>query len=489
MISNLLLLGEVAKNVDMVDNVFWGVTWVCIFSLVGITVAMLYFMGRYRRRGDEIGADIHGSTALEITWTVIPTIIVMIMFWYGWKGFEDLRAQPKGALQIHVVGGQWNWNYTYKAMEKDSKGDKKEVMWKVSDSSQEIASGYVGSATLKGIVSIDLRVSRFKSEMPEKEWGNLLPLRMTKEEWAALNKEDQEKARGKEQKRIINLTPPKGYVNAFTKTRVESARTVVFTTGPNRGQERLITSYDRKTGSLSWEEDLPKPCSNGDSFEVKGRLIRSVLYAPINTPVILKIGSVDVLHSYYIPAFRTKEDAVPGLDTRLFFEAKEVGVYEVLCAEYCGAPPEPDAVVGQWLGHHNMKSTVQIVSKEAYAKWEAHKGALPMATILEEETASLNMGHPGFAVLEKNQCLSCHRVDGSEEYAPSFLGMFGKTQTVISAGEKREVEVDADYIRKSIEDPSADIVEEYEGRRTKMLPLEISEEELAMVVRYLKGLK
>ena len=119
MISNPLLLGEVAKNVDMVDKVFWGVTWVCVAALVGVTVAMLYFLVRYRRREDEIGADIHGSTALEITWTVIPTIIVMIWFWFGWKGFEDLRVEPDGALEIQVVGGQWNWNYTYKAIEKD----------------------------------------------------------------------------------------------------------------------------------------------------------------------------------------------------------------------------------------------------------------------------------------------------------------------------------------------------------------------------------
>ena len=111
MISNLLLLGEVAKNVDMVDEVFLCVTAVCVICLVGITAAMLYFMARYRRRWNEIGADIHGSTALEITWTVIPTIIVMIMFWYGWKGYDDLRVEPKGALEIQVVAGQWNWNY------------------------------------------------------------------------------------------------------------------------------------------------------------------------------------------------------------------------------------------------------------------------------------------------------------------------------------------------------------------------------------------
>ena len=443
MISNPLLLGEVAKNVDMVDKVFWGVTWVCVAALVGVTVAMLYFLVRYRRREDEIGADIHGSTALEITWTVIPTIIVMIWFWFGWKGFEDLRVEPDGALEIQVVGGQWNWNYTYKAIEKDSKGVEKNVKWEVADVTQPIIPGNVSSSS-KGWIESD---------------------------------------------HLKNIAPPKGYVDPFAKTRVEAARTVVFTNGPNRGEERLISGYDPKTGKISWEADLPKPCSNGDRFEVKGRLIRSVLYAPINTPVILRLNSVDVLHSYFIPAYRTKEDAVPGLKTRLFFEAKKVGVYEVLCAEYCGAPPEPDAVAGQWLGHHNMKSTVQIVSKEAYAKWVAHKGSLPMGTILEQETASLNMGHPGFTVLEKNQCLSCHRVDGSEEYAPSFLGMFGETQTVISAGQKREIEVDAEYIRKSIEDPSADIVEEYEGRRTKMLPLKISEEELAMVVRYLKGLK
>jgi heme/copper-type cytochrome/quinol oxidase subunit 2 len=487
MIFNALMLGEVAQNVEMVDRVFWVITWVCIVTLVGVTGTMLYFMVRYRRRGDEIGADIHGSTSLEIAWTVIPTIIVMIMFWYGWKGFEDLRAQPEGALEIQVVGGQWNWNYTYE-------GIKKGVKWEVADVTQSVLVGYVTTSTREGVVSMDLKVSRFESEMTEAAWKNLVPSLVKKEEWEALSKDKdkQGKLRTIEQKRILDLTPPKGQRSALLPTAVESdgPRWVVFRDGPNRGQKRAITSFDRKTGSIGWEKPLEEPCSEGDRFEIKGRLIRSILYVPVDRNVILRLNSVDVLHSYYIPEFRTKEDAVPGLNTFLSFHATETGMRGVWCAEYCGAAPEPDPVADQWLGHHNMLSTVWVVSEADYDQWVAHKGELPMETIVNNSDASSRYrGDPGLAVLQKNQCLTCHTLDSSEEYAPSFVGMFGAKSTVITNGKKREVEIDADYIRRSIEDPDADIVEEFEGRRMKMFPTKISDEELSQIVLYLKGLK
>lgn len=96
-----------------VDSVFLFTLVVSIFFLVLITGAMIYFVIKYNRKRNPKATNYHGNTALEITWTVIPTILVLIMFWYGWVGYKDMVTVPKNAININVTAQMWKWSFKY----------------------------------------------------------------------------------------------------------------------------------------------------------------------------------------------------------------------------------------------------------------------------------------------------------------------------------------------------------------------------------------
>jgi len=91
--------------------------------------------------------------------------------------------------------------------------------------------------------------------------------------------------------------------------------------------------------------------------------VRNQLHVPVNEPVVVHLTSLDVIHSFFVPAFRVKQDAVPGFDrNRLWFEATHTGVYEIACAELCG------------LGHYRMRGRVFVHTQEDYERWKAEQG-------------------------------------------------------------------------------------------------------------------
>jgi cytochrome c oxidase subunit 2 len=94
----------------------------------------------------------------------------------------------------------------------------------------------------------------------------------------------------------------------------------------------------------------------GDDFTV-----RNQLHIPVNQPVALQLNAEDVIHSFFVPAFRVKQDAVPGMAINTWFEATEVGEYEIACAELCG------------LGHYRMRAMVTVHSAEDYQQWLADR--------------------------------------------------------------------------------------------------------------------
>jgi cytochrome c oxidase subunit II len=200
------------------------------------------------------------------------------------------------------------------------------------------------------------------------------------------------------------------------------------------------------------------------SFEYPDGRITDTLVVPINQPVKLNLVARDVLHSFYVPAFRIKEDMVPGKNNFLWFEANREGRYDVLCAEYCG------------MLHSFMLSSITVVNQSAYDQW------LTAAPIATDE-------HPGLAILKQNACLTCHSQDGSKLIGPSFKGVYGRTQIVDSNGETREIVVDDEYITRSIYSPNADIVQGY--MRGLMISYEniISEEQIDDIIDYMKTLK
>jgi len=282
-----------------VDLSLYIITGISLFFLIGITVVMIYFVIRYNKKRNPKATNIEGNFTLEVVWTVIPTLLVLLMFYYGWMGYKPMRQVPENAMEITAYGQMWKF-----------------------------------------------------------------------------------------------------------------------------------------------------------SFEYPDGRITDTLVVPINQPVKLNLVARDVLHSFYVPAFRIKEDMVPGKNNFLWFEANREGRYDVLCAEYCG------------MLHSFMLSSITVVNQSAYDQW------LTAAPIATDE-------HPGLAILKQNACLTCHSQDGSKLIGPSFKGVYGRTQIVDSNGETREIVVDDEYITRSIYNPNADIVQGY------MRGLMISYE----IIDYMKTLK
>ncbi len=164
-----------------------------------------------------------------------------------------------------------------------------------------------------------------------------------------------------------------------------------------------------------------------------GRREINVLHVPANVNVRLWMTSEDVIHSFFVPAFRVKQDVVPGLPTSIWFNATKPGTYDIFCAEYCGT------------GHSDMHGTVVVQEPRAYAQWlQAGAGGPTPAKL-------------GLELVHRLGCLGCH-APGAPANAPSLTGLAG-TQVALDDG--RVVAADPAYLRRSITDPAADIVAGY----------------------------
>ena len=107
------MFDDVSNFVNSVDRTFLFTLIVSIFFLVLITFLMIYFVIKYNRKRYPKGSNIHGNIGLEIAWTAIPTILVLIMFWYGWQGYKEMVDVPEGALPINVTAQMWKWSFEY----------------------------------------------------------------------------------------------------------------------------------------------------------------------------------------------------------------------------------------------------------------------------------------------------------------------------------------------------------------------------------------
>lgn len=295
-----------AQGVDLSLFIIVGISLV---FLIGITAVMIYFVFRYNKKRNPVATNIEGSNLLEVLWTAIPTLLVVVMFYYGWMGFKPMRSVPDGAMEVKAYGQMWKFSFEY----------------------------------------------------PD------------------------------------------------------------------------------------------------------GRITDS-LVVPLGKPVKVNLVSRDVLHSFYIPAFRMKEDMVPGKNNFMWFEATKTGRYDILCAEYCGQL------------HSYMLSSVTVLPESEYAQW------LASAPNLADE-------HPGLTLLKQNACLTCHSQDGSKIIGPSFRGLYGKTEIVETDGKEREVLADDEYIARSIREPNADVVKGYMKGLMVSYANVLSDEQIAHIIDYLKTLK
>ncbi len=289
-----------------IETSFLIVVGACVVLLVIVTVTMLVFLYKYNRKRHPVPDDIKENIPLEIIWTVIPTVLVIFMFYFGWVDFDYIRNPPRDAMNIDVISRQWSWTFRYE----------------------------------NGKQSDTLRV-------------------------------------------------------------------------------------------------------------------------PVGQPVKLTLTSEDVIHCLFIPAYRVKEDCVPGLKTHLWFTANEAGAYNIFCTEYCG------------LEHSHMRSKLITMPVAEFTAWYQSK-------------PEMKAGQKGLELLQTKGCLGCHTTDGSPKVGPTFKGLYQRKVTVVTQGKERMIVADEEYIKRSVLDPGSDIAK---GFPNIMPKLPVSEEELNEIVDYIEKLK
>ncbi|HET8936060.1 MAG TPA: cytochrome c oxidase subunit II [Polyangiales bacterium] len=168
------------------------------------------------------------------------------------------------------------------------------------------------------------------------------------------------------------------------------------------------------------------------------------LYVPAGKPVRLILTSRDVIHSFYVPEFRVKHDAVPGRYTTLWFTAKAPGTHRIFCTEYCGT----------W--HSRMRGEVSVLSEADFQRWlrdGERERSFPLDPDLPEvSSADSSLVQQGERAAAQYGCLRCHSVDGSPHLGPSFAAMY-QAQVPLQNGET--VVADVAYLTESMMDPRA----------------------------------
>jgi cytochrome c oxidase subunit II len=289
-----------------VDTLYFFMLALSVFFSLLIATLVVFFAVRYRRRSSgELPRPIHGSLALELTWTFIPLGLVLFIFLWSADLFVFAHRPPPGAMDVYVVGKRWMW----------------------------------------------------------------------------------------------------------------------------------------KTQHMTGQREINE------------------LHVPVGIPVKLTLTSEDVIHSFFIPAFRVKQDAVPGMFTTIWFEATRPGRYHLFCAEYCGT--KHSAMIGQ----------IVVMEPAAFQTWLAG-GA---------------MGSPaaeGQKLFEMLACNTCHRGD-AQGRGPRLEGLFGRP---VSLADGSTVVANADYVRESIVSPSAKVAAGYQPIMPTFQGL-VTEEGLMQLVAYIQSLQ
>ena len=185
------------------------------------------------------------------------------------------------------------------------------------------------------------------------------------------------------------------------------------------------------------------------------------LHVPVGRKVKLIMTSEDVIHDFFVPAFRTKTDVVPGKYTVLWFEATKTGTYHLFCAEYCG------------MNHSGMIGSVIAMEPRDFDNW------------LSGNTGATTPAAAGQQLYQTLGCASCHGANGEGGRGPSLAGVFGKQQPLASGG---TVVADQDYLRESIINPQAKLVAGF-GPIMPTFQGQITEDQLVQLLAYIKSLQ
>lgn len=325
----------VAPGVDAVTDFVYILS---IFFTVTIPAVMIYFVVKYHRsRTGRQTVYITGHHGLEVIWTVVPLVLMLIIFYWGFQEYENMRRVSPDAIEVNVVGRQWLWQFQY----------------------------------------------------------------------------------------------------------------------------------------------------------TDGRQSLNDLVVPLNKPVKLIMTSEDVLHSFYVPNFRVKQDVVPGSYYYMQFTATQAGVHRIFCTEYCGT------------GHSDMLGNVFVLEDEAYAHWKKTgeiptglkalaatmgnvSGDISSATDKSPAAAGgdLSMAEQGRNLHKTKGCNACHSITGDKGVGPTWKGIYG-TKEELQSGDS--VLVDENYIRKSIMEPNFQIVKGF----APAMPTyqgQLSDKEINALIAFIKSL-
>ena len=293
-----------------VDQLFHFIFWISLVFFFAIVAVMVLFVFKYRERpGHQAEKTATHSTVLEVTWSVIPLLLVIVIFWWGFQGFMEMSVPPSNGREILVTAEKWKFTFTY----------------------------------------------------------------------------------------------PNGYVD-------------------------------------------------GD------------LHVPQGENILLTLHSTDVIHSFFVPAFRLKRDVVPGRYHKAWFNATEVGEFQAYCAEYCGT------------AHSDMLARVIVHPAGEYDAWMREASNF---------ISKLPPAEAGAKVFSIRGCQACHSVKGESNTGPPLDGLFGTTETMDDGTEQL---ADENYLRESILEPMAKIVGGYEP----VMPTfqgRLSEDEVTVLIAYLKSVE
>jgi cytochrome c oxidase subunit II len=285
-----------------VDHLYYFLVAVTVFFTVLIFVMIVYLGLKYRRKSEVMPALVHGNLKLEVAWTIVPLMFVIVMFVWGASLFVRMSKPPDTAMDIYIVGKQWMW----------------------------------------------------------------------------------------------------------------------YAQHPSGAKEN------------------------------------NSLHVPVGKPIKLTMASQDVIHSFYIPAFRVKQDVIPGRYSYEWFTPTAVGEYHLFCAEYCGT------------GHSQMVGTVYVMDP---AKYQAWLSGAPREEPMEKS---------GERLFTQYGCATCHGQQG-----PTMAGLFGSERTLADGS---KVIADKDYLRESILNAPAKLVAGF----PPIMPSyrgQLNEEQVSQLIVYIKSLK
>lgn len=215
----------------------------------------------------------------------------------------------------------------------------------------------------------------------------------------------------------------------------------------------------------------------------EGRGSIAKLYVPAGRAVRLTMTSRDVIHSFYVPDFRVKQDVLPGRYTTVWFKALTPGSYEILCAEYCGTD------------HSTMRGEVVALAPADYAKWvhgelplpgvAAAPGVPPVVMIEDRPRVALELARQGEIVAARAGCQKCHTTDGTSYLGPTWVGLY---DSMVTLADGTTVRADSAYLTESMMDPGARLVRGFSNMMPSYLG-KLEAAEVGAILEFIRALR